>query len=277
MRRTVTIVGVLAACGAACAQPVVFKSGGTDQEVIDTVTAYRNTLGAPNGGNPGSFGTGRRDITWDGVPDNLASPNAMPGTQFNGPVSPLARGAQFSTPGDHLEVSANAVNPTNTLKDFGNIDPSYVNEFREFSAQKLFTAVGSNIIDVTFHIPGQATPALVRGFGAVFSDVEVSGATTIEFYNAQNALITTRRVPAALALQEGFSFLGLDFGQSILSRVRINCGTHALAPGLLDNVSNGVDLVVTDDFIYGEPVAVPAPGAAALLGLAGILGLRRRR
>jgi hypothetical protein len=32
-----------------------------------------------------------------------------------------------------------------------------------------------------------------------------------------------------------------------------------------------------DDFIYGEPVAIPAPSALALLALGGAAAIRRRR
>ena len=54
------------------------------------------------------------------------------------------------------------------------------------------------------------------------------------------------------------SFLGVDFGTAVVSRVRITSGNAALGPGLTDG---GIrDLVVMDDFIYGEPVtAVPEP------------------
>jgi hypothetical protein len=50
------------------------------------------------------------------------------------------------------------------------------------------------------------------------------------------------------------SFLGVKFGSAIVSRVRITLGTGALGAGIND-VSNGGqrDLVVMDDFIYGEP------------------------
>jgi hypothetical protein len=49
----------------------------------------------------------------------------------------------------------------------------------------------------------------------------------------------------------------------IVSRVRITAGNSAVGP----NDGGGIDVVVMDDFIYGEPI--PEDGATvALLGLA---------
>jgi hypothetical protein len=62
--------------------------------------------------------------------------------------------------------------------------------------------------------------------------------------------------------------------------VRITSGTGALGP---NDVGRGVDLVVMDDFIYGEPVGVaatatPAPASLPVLGAAlGLLATLRRR
>jgi len=47
--------------------------------------------------------------------------------------------------------------------------------------------------------------------------------------------------------------------------VRITSGNAALSAGVLDG--GAIDLVVMDDFIYGEPIAVPEPGTWALLCL----------
>jgi hypothetical protein len=47
------------------------------------------------------------------------------------------------------------------------------------------------------------------------------------------------------------------FEANIVARVRITSGNTAIDPGVTDNVSAGGnrDLVVMDDFIYGEPRA----------------------
>ena len=63
----------------------------------------------------------------------------------------------------------------------------------------------------------------------------------------------------------------------------ITSGTNPLASGTTDIPAGGVNLVVMDDFIYGEPqaLAVPAPASLSLLGASlagmGAFGRRRRR
>lgn len=270
-----TIALLMAGAGVASAQ-TVFSSAGSDGDVLAAVDAFRAALGTLNPNSPGSVGSGRREINWDAVPDSFSGPNPFPGDFLNAPVTPRARGAQFTTPGTHLELSATLANPGGVATDFGHIDPTYVNEFRAFSPERLFAAVGSTVVDVTFHEPGASTPAFVTGFGAVFSDVDTFGSTFIEFYGVNGNLLRTDVVPASSAGQEGFSFLGVHFdnGQR-LGSVRIVSGTHSLGAGVLDAPGLGVDLVVMDDFIYGEPI-VPGPGAVAALGLACLMPSRRR-
>jgi hypothetical protein len=234
---------------------VLFSGSGTTAASIQApVDTFRAALGSLNPNVAGSFGTGRREINWDGVPDAFAAPNALPANFFNA-NSP--RGVVFSTPGTGFQVSANAgVAPV----EFGNIDPSYPAFFAPFSAQRLFTALGSTVLDVTFFVPGSPTPALVRGFGSVFSDVDVADTTSIEFFDASNASLGKFFVPA-IAGSETFSFLGADFQSNIVSRVRITNGNKVLAAG-----TTSEDLVVMDDFIYGEPVA---PSAATFVSFSG--------
>src|SRR6266849_4644278 len=59
------------------ASPTVVSAAG---EITSVVAAYRALLGDPNnGGAPVAHATGRREINWDGVPDDLAAPNFLPG------------------------------------------------------------------------------------------------------------------------------------------------------------------------------------------------------
>lgn len=267
----VLALALVSSAHVAVAQLVISSTAPTGVGIQASVDGFRSTLGTLNPNVAGSFGAGRREINWDGVPDAFAAPNNLPANFFN-VNSP--RGVVFSTPGTGFQVSANAgIVPV----DFGNIDPTYTTMFQPFSPQRMFTALGSNITDVNFFVPGSGTTALTNGFGVVFSDVNVAGSTTLQFFDAANASLGTFVAPAT-AGQQTFSFLGVIFSDAIVSRVRITSGNQVLAPG---NVAP--DLVVMDDFIYGEPrvAAVSAPDAGAsgvllALGLGVLLAVRRR-
>ena len=265
-----TVFGLALTAGAAQGQVVFNASGATAAGVTGQVDAFRNSLGTLNANVNGSFGSGRREINWDGVPDNFAAPNNLPPNFFN-VNSP--RGAVFSTPGTGFEVSANAVNPTSTPIEFGNLNPAYPAAFAAFSAQRLFTAIGSTVVDVNFFVPGSTTAALTRGFGAIFTDVDSSTSTSISFFDAANNLLQTFAVPATTGDQT-FSFLGVDYGSAVVSHVRITSGNQPLGPNTTG------DVVAMDDFIYGEPIAaVPEPETTALLlaGLGALGAVVRRR
>lgn len=248
------------------ASAIVFTASATSAAGIQApVDAYRTALGTLNPNVAGSFGTGRREINWDGVPDVFAAPNNLPANFFN-VNSP--RGVVFSTPGTGFQVSADSSNPP---VEFGNIDASYPERFQTFSAERLFTALGSNITDVNFFIPGSGTAAVTNGFGAVFTDVDSANVTSLQFFDADTSL-GTFFVPNAVS--GGLSFLGVSFTEgAVVSRVRITSGNQVLGPG-----NSSEDLVAMDDFIYGEPVvaAAPEPGTLVLAGLA-VAALARRK
>jgi hypothetical protein len=263
LRITVVAATAVAAFAFACAPAfalIIFNgSGATTASIQPSVDAFRAALGTLNPNVAGSFGNGRREINWDGVPDTFAAPNLLPANFFNA-NSP--RGVVLSTPGSGLQVSANAGTAATT--EFGNINASYPGSFAPFSPQRLFTALGSNVVDVTFFIAGSGTPAFVRGFGAVFSDIDVASATSIEFFDAGNVSLGNFPVPA-LAGNETFSFLGVDFGSNVVSRVRVTSGNVALGPS---DAPPTADAVVMDDFIYGEP-GPSGPTAATFVSFSG--------
>jgi hypothetical protein len=242
-----------------------FEAAGANAAAITaTRDSFRTAVGGGTvAGANGSFGGVRREINWDGVPDTSADPNAFAGNFFN------ARGVGFATPGTGFRVSANAGGATAPL--FG-----FPNDFATFSPQRLFTAVNSNITDVTFFVPGTNTSATTSAFGLVFVDVETQGQTKIDFFDSNNTLLFSR--DAMIGGNQGMTFLGgvANAGEKI-SRVRITSGLNTITGnGVLGNPND--DIVVMDDFLYAEPVAVPEPGTIALLaiGACGLIALRRK-
>ena len=283
LRNTLTaIAAAIAALWAAgsFAAPIVFSVGGdaSGASIQATVDSFRAALGDPNNGNtPGPLPAGRREINWDG--GGLADATTPPATPFNAFLN--LRGAQFTTPGTGLSQAPPSGGVTDGLAGlFGN--PTYGSTFGTFSPLRLFTPVGSNITDVGFFIPGSAgaVPAVVGGFGAVFTDVDLSGTTRIQYFDSNGDSLYSAFVEAGSVANASLSFLGVifDAGEQI-ARVRITTGTDALGPN--DNPGGGVDVVAMDDFLYREPAAiaaVPLPGTLGLLaiGLAGIACRRRR-
>ena len=242
----------------ATAAPVEFAAAGSDPAGIQgAVDAYRAALG-PNNGIGGTFVSGRREINWDAVPDAVAAPHLMPPNFFN---ANSKRGAEFFTPGSGFEISAKLGNPTATPVEFGDIAPNLPHEFQTFSPQRLFTALDSTVTQVVFFIPGTHIPAVVSGFGAVFTDVTRAGSTRIDFFDANGALLHTQVVPAGPTQHESLSFAGTFFdGGEGVYLVRITSGNVDLGvtSGMRPHPQPGapVDLVVMDDFIYGEPQAL---------------------
>jgi hypothetical protein len=242
--------GALVPCAAFGGAIVRSATGPSPASIQAAVDQFRTDLGGANNGVGGTSATGRREINWDGAPDAVSAPNNLPANFFNA-NSP--RGAVFSTPGTAFQLSAKTGNPSLTPVLFGNINPTYPNTFQAFSPERLFAAIGSNITETTFFVPGTTARASVSGFGAVFTDVDSATSTTIQFFDLAGFSLGTFAVPASLPGSQSLSFLGVSFnGTERVARVRITSGNTVLGP---DDNPPGADVVAMDDFIYGEPQA----------------------
>ena len=103
--------------------------------------------------------------------------------------------------------------------------------------------MGSNITEALFFIPGTngGARASVRGFGAVFTDVDRPdgsqvdnrrsrrASTFIEYYDAKDNLIFRGIVPPSPG-SRNMSFFGIVFDNPIIARVRIRTGNSAPGP-----------------------------------------------
>jgi hypothetical protein len=234
--------------------PLVRSATGTAAaDIAPSVNEFRADLGGGSTAAPnGSFGGVRREINWDGVPDQFSAPNDFPADFFN---TRSPRGAVFSTPGLNFQVSANAASGTRVR--FGNLNPVYVKDFGVFSPERLFSPIISTTTDVHFFVAGTKTPALVKGFGAVFSDVDSPTSTSLQFYDRADVLIATIAVPATPG-DATHSFAGATLpGDPQIARVRVISGGQVLSNGTDDSAQASRDKVAMDDFIFSEPVAVP--------------------
>jgi hypothetical protein len=220
-------------------QATVFSATG---EIAAKVDEFRNALGASNGGTAGEQPAGRREINWDGAGANpFDNRNDFPADFFNTNVK---AGAVFTTAGTGFRNDS-------TL--FTDLNPAYAAQFNFFSATKIFAPVGSNQLDQLFEVAGQPTPAVTRGFGVVFSDVDLADKTTIQLFAQDGTSLGTYAAPVR-SDAAGLSFVGVTFSDAIIARVRITLGTAALGAGVNDVTAGGTaDLVVLDNLIYGEP------------------------
>ncbi len=247
--------------------PLVFQAAGpTIESIQGTVDAFRAALGNPNNGNaPGPLAQGRREINWDGGGNNQTT--TVAGNPFAGFL--ITRGALFTTPDGTGFVQAPpaadpVLFPPGGLAGFFD-NPTYRIIFTAFSPLRLFSAIGSTITDVEFFVPGggdKPVTATVTGFGAVFTDVDQPDGSrpdekhgcrcpsTLEYFDAKGNLLFISIVPASPG-NGSLSFFGIVFNDARIARVCITSGN--VAPGPDDDEER--DVVMMDDFIYGEPQA----------------------
>ena len=229
--------------------PIVFQAAGpTIASIQSMVDAFRAALGGVNNGNvAGPLVEGRREINWDGGGSTATS---LVPTPFDGFL--VSRGGRFTTPGSGF-VQA----PVEGLVDvFRN--KRYDTAFHAFSPVRLFSPIDGFVTNARFFVPGGGLlPATTRGFGVVFSDVDlVAGrrgdqdiaGSSMTFFDAKGRRIAHVAVPASKG-DASVSFLGVLFDGPRVASVRISAGN--VAPGAND--SSRRDVVMMDDFIYGEP------------------------
>ena len=242
----------------ASAAPVVRQGSGANaaglQAIVDT---FRADLGGANNGVGGAFRTGRRELNWDGVPDNFSEPNNFPVNFFN-VNSP--RGAIFNSIEDATGAALNQFAVSSNVASgvpvrFSNINANYDDFLQTFSPQRLFIARNTHMMEVSFFVPGTKIPATVTGFGVVFADVDSAtggNRSLIRVYGVDGTQLSAASAPVQ---DGGLSFVGISFnaGERI-ARVVIESGNTALNSTNNDGV-DGVDIVAMDDFIYGEPRA----------------------
>ena len=239
--------------------PAVFQAAGPSGASIQgIVTQYQTALGGKNNNSDGAHDDGFRLINWDGgnpaIVATTISPNPFAGFQ-------TTRGALFTTPDGTGFVQAP---PSGLAAENVFNNPSYATIFTPFSASRLFSAIGSNVTDVTFFVPGGGNvAATTKGFGAVFSDVDQpdgsgpgekrgnrKASTLVEYFGVNGELLFSSLVPASPG-NGSLSFFGVIFPDARIARVRITSGNVAPGP---DDVGK-TDVVMMDDFIYGEPKA----------------------
>ena len=227
------------------AQPSVFTAAC---DITAALTDFRTSLGSLNANVVGEQNGGRREVNWDAVPPAFTNTVTFPGDFFNQNFSPRARGVVFSTGGTGLSVSDN---------DFRFINPAYDAQFNSFSPIRTFSAIGSAESRVDFFVAGTQTPARSTGFGVVFSDVDELGSASIKLLGVNGNSLGVYQAPPC---PEGFSFVGVQFPTPLVAAIDIRSGHGPLGPDAAD-VSDrdhgpARDLVIMDDFVYGEPRAI---------------------
>jgi predicted RecA/RadA family phage recombinase len=263
--------------GTAHADPIVFSGSGAA-----ATTSFNNFRLAVNIGNR---------IGWDGV--RLDGTDANPATQVIIPNSVVA------IPTDRFRnAGALYADPYAVAGDgFAGSNPLTTGEFVAFSPANTFAMFdfesgefNDQFIEQSFVLPGTNTPAGTRGFGAIFLDVEIEGSSSIEYFGRTilGESVSLGKFDVEVGASGEPQFLGVVFDAPFVTDVILTVGTNALFSfdGVTltsfgaENLDQGIDLVVTDDFVFAVPEqaqAVPEPSAMMLFGLGGLALMARHR
>jgi hypothetical protein len=243
--------------------PLTFSgAGGTNTSggAFTALSSFETAIGGSKNTAPAPQTNGFRTIVWDAV--------KLDGTDFGGGANttvihldktvgiPLNR---FQTQGVFFE-EVYAVSGDG----FTDVNPNAAGLFPAFSPKNTFAMFNENTISQSFILPGPngTTPALagVRGFGAIFINNEVANTSSIEYFHGAQSL---GKFFVPVGGQSDPEFLGVLFNDPIVTSVTLTLGTDTffffngtIARGNSMNDPPTHNLVVTDDFVYPEPVSI---------------------
>jgi hypothetical protein len=242
------------------------SAGATAADIQGKVDAFIGDLG----GSP-SLANTVHTLNMDVVTRDFSSPYGLPLDYFS-IASP--QGLRFGTSGQGVQVSAPDCGDCNLPMRFGNLNPTYPSSFQTYQSERLLAPIGSTSMDVYFTVPGSlSSPASVRGFGVVFSDVDIANSTTIELYDQNDHLLYANSAPVSSG---GLSFLGVTF----LDSDRVARAHLTLGNSLLGNTDGGTqDVVTLAGLFFGDPQPVPEvePFKLILLGMGAMAFMHWRR
>lgn len=236
------VLGFCIACKKDKDDDVVVVSASGD--ITARVNEFRQLLGDKVNTTPGATG-GRREINWDGVPEELLG-KPLPANFLNNtePGAPASQQRGLVYESETFQVSK---------ANFAEVNAEAAGEFSAFSGSRTFTNTSTNLWGIGFEEPGQDVPATVRGFGVVFSDVDVANNTSLEFFDGNKSL--GRFFAPVQSQGSKHSFLGVYFKKQRVTRIVVQHGNGLLNKGEKDISAGGAtDLVILDDFMYDEPV-----------------------
>ena len=265
---------LLATAATACSdadRTIVSAISATPEGLKPAIDAFQTLLGDKNNlsllPDATDFSdTGFRSINWDAEP----LPFDFPGNFF---VQIVPRGLTVASEKDSFRVSNPGPEDETIAGDdnkFDSINPEASQEFITFTPPRLFTVLSDTSFLITFSIPGDGfgegmpppNQASVNGFGAVFVDVDEEYTTQMTAFDPDGCQIFQEYV---LPSDGGLSFLGVAFGEgnNRIKTVVVTLGNKAIddmrghklrgsSESKGNNHENG-DIVVMDDFFYGEP------------------------
>jgi hypothetical protein len=130
---------------------------------------------------------------------------------------------------------------------FFHINTKAASQYSSFRGDKAFADKNSSLWEVRFQVPGQTTPAWTKGFGAVFSNVDSSNSTTLEFFNGDKSL-GQFFVPKSSG-SKNLSFIGVYFPDQKITHIKV-AHKGKLSNNIHDVTNGGTDdIVVLDEFI----------------------------
>lgn len=226
------------------AAPAAQASLSVPSQTFTSLAAFEAAVGgSDNGTTPGERGSGLRHFTPAGIAVDGSDPGAL--------AIPGGHTAALS----HNRLAAWGIEPGPAVA-VANDGFKSVNTNAGFSPPNLWAPFNSNTTELRIVAPAAPAttpaPAMTRGLGIVFVNVESASSTTIQYYSG-DGLLATVPVP-----QGTMSFAGMLFRDPVITRVVVTLGTAEIFDfhgTSVTPVGSASSMAAADDVLLAEPGA----------------------